>query len=268
MHHFFRHFGGSDRHEGRHGGYHEDRSSNRGEGCGGFEGRPEGRHEGRHEGRGGRDELRRTRYEERIAEHFYRKFAGRGLGTFGFDFGGFPGEGRGPGRGGLGPGRKLGSADLQLLILALLAEKPSHGYEIIKALDERSKGYYSPSPGMVYPALTYLEEIGHASVAAEGAKKQYSITAEGTAHLAQNRAAVDALLQQLAYIGQKMEHMRAAMSGRDGEEGHWQQQASEVRQARHNLRSALVEKVGASATEQLRIAEILNRAAEEIRGSK
>ena len=63
-----------------------------------------------------------------------------------------------------GMGRKLASVDLQLLILGLLAEKPRHGYEIIKALDERSKGFYVPSPGMVYPALTYLEEIGHATV--------------------------------------------------------------------------------------------------------
>jgi hypothetical protein len=61
-------------------------------------------------------------------------------------------------------GRKLGGDDLQLLILALLAEKPAHGYEIIKALSERSGGFYSPSPGMVYPALTYLEEIDYASV--------------------------------------------------------------------------------------------------------
>ena len=206
-----------------------------------------------------------------------------GMFGFGFDMGGagFPGEpGRGPGgRGGLGPGRKLGSADLQLLILALLAEKPRHGYEIIKALDERSNGYYSPSPGMVYPALTYLEEIGYATVAAEGTKKQYSITEEGLAHLEQNRAAVDALLEQLAWIGQKMDHMRRAMSGAPQEDaaddfdapqgqgpGYWHRQVPEVRQARRNLKSALIEKKAASLEEQRRIALILERAAAEIRG--
>ena len=91
---------------------------------------------------------------------------------FGHRHRGFQGFGFGPGqlfndeagRGGVGAGRKLNAGDLQLLILALLAEKPSHGYEVIRSLDERSNGYYSPSPGMVYPALTYLEEIGHASV--------------------------------------------------------------------------------------------------------
>lgn len=57
----------------------------------------------------------------------------------------------------LNRGRELGSADLQLLLLALLAERPSHGYEPIKALDQRSSGDYEPSPGMVYPALTYSE---------------------------------------------------------------------------------------------------------------
>jgi DNA-binding PadR family transcriptional regulator len=222
---------------------------------------------------------------ENFMHHFFHHFGGarhagrqRGMFGFGFEFGpGFPGEhGRGPGRGGMGPGRKLGSADLQLLILALLAEKPRHGYEIIKSLDERSNGYYSPSPGMVYPALTYLEEIGHATVAAEGAKKLYSITEEGVSHLEKNRAAVDSLLEQLAYIGQKMEYMRRAMSGKtedegdiDGPQGHaaWHKQLPEVRQARRNLKSALIEKFGASSTEQLRIAQILERAAAEIRGA-
>ncbi|MES2909962.1 MAG: PadR family transcriptional regulator, partial [Pseudomonadota bacterium] len=120
-------------------------------------------------------------HERHAARHAaHHAIGGRGFGGFRFDFGGgFPGEGKGGGRGGMGPGRKLGSADLQLLILALLAEKPRHGYEIIKALDERSNGFYSPSPGMVYPALTYLEEIGYATVAAEGAKKLYSITETG-----------------------------------------------------------------------------------------
>ncbi|HEV2332187.1 MAG TPA: PadR family transcriptional regulator, partial [Gammaproteobacteria bacterium] len=78
----------------------------------------------------------------------------RGFGHF---FGGHRGEGMG-GRG-FRTGRKLASGDLQLVILSLLADKPRHGYEIIKDVEERSGGFYSPSPGVVYPALTYLEEI-------------------------------------------------------------------------------------------------------------
>src|SRR5580698_7800174 len=107
---------------------------------------------------------------------------------FGPFAGGFA-DGTGMGGGGFRTGRKLGAADLQLIILALLKEKASHGYELIKALEERSGGFYVPSPGMVYPALTWLEEVGYASVAAEGAKKLYSITEAGREHLTQNQQA-------------------------------------------------------------------------------
>jgi DNA-binding PadR family transcriptional regulator len=179
--------------------------------------------------------------------------------------------------GAFGRGRKLGSADLQLLLLALLAEQPSHGYELIKALEERSKGYYVPSPGMVYPALTYLDEIGHAHVEAEGTKKCYTITAAGIDHLEKNRAAVDALLGQLAWIGKRMDDVREAMRGTPGDESDFDDPASfrgrgrhaagtiEVRQARRNLKSALIEKSGATLAEQKRVAAILERAAAEIR---
>src|SRR5450755_4024124 len=133
--------------------------------------------------------------------HFARHHGGRGLGRFGKGF--MDGDGLG-GRA-FGMGRKLTSVDLQLLILALLADKPRHGYEIIKALDERSKGFYVPSPGMVYPALTYLEEIGHATVAADGARKLYSITEVGKEHLAKNLPTADALIAQFGRVGERMD---------------------------------------------------------------
>ena len=223
--------------------------------------------------------------------HFFFHHRGCGNGVrFTRHFRGFAGFGFGPGQmfnadsgrgaGGLGAGRKLGSADLQLLILALLAEKPRHGYEIIKAIDERSNGYYSPSPGMVYPALTYLEEIGHATVEVDGAKKLYSITKEGLSHLETNRSTVDTLLEQLAWIGDRMERVRRAFTARTGQEtsedfdapqsaaGHraGRDFAFGIRQARRNLKSAMISKFGASTEEQTRIAEILERAAKEIRG--
>lgn len=160
-------------------------------------------------------------------------------------------------------GRKLGAEDLQLLILALLAEKPAHGYEIIKALGERSGGFYSPSPGMVYPALTYLEEIGHASVEAEGTRKLYQITDGGRAYLEQNRRVVDTLLSQLRWVGEKMAHVRRAFSG-EGEPHDGM--SPELRTARSQLRTALFEKLGSPDEEQRRVAEILKRAADEIRG--
>src|SRR5215471_9798330 len=120
-------------------------------------------------------------------------------GRFGRGFGVFPGFLAGTmGMGGRAfrAGRRLAAGDLQLVLLALLAERPSHGYELIKALEERSGGFYSPSPGMIYPALTYLEEIGYATVAAEGAKKLYTITQTGRDYLEANREAADAILSQ------------------------------------------------------------------------
>jgi DNA-binding PadR family transcriptional regulator len=161
-------------------------------------------------------------------------------------------------------GRKLGAEDLQLVILALLAEKPAHGYEIIKALGERSGGFYSPSPGMVYPALTYLEEIGYASMETEGTRKRYQITDAGRAHLEQNRSVVDTMLAQLKWVGDKMEHVRRAF-WHDGEPT--EDRSTQLREARSRLRAALVEKSGASGEEQRRIAEILDRATKDIRGA-
>lgn len=98
-------------------------------------------------------------------------------------------------------GRVFDHGDLRLLILHMIAEKPRHGYEIIKAIDEKLGGAYSPSPGAVYPTLTMLEELGHASVQpSEGSKKLYTITPEGQAFLDANKAAVDGLLQRMDEI--------------------------------------------------------------------
>jgi DNA-binding PadR family transcriptional regulator len=195
------------------------------------------------------------------------------------------GRQRGPGRPGFGPrgfmggsgpdgrnfrtGRKLAAPDLQLVLLALLEERPSHGYELIKTLEERSGGFYSPSPGMVYPALTYLEEIGYATVEAEGAKKLYRITQDGTAHLDRHRSEAAATLAQLERIGQRMGDVRRAWSGDAGGGEPSEDEdfgSGELRQARHDLRRALHDKRRASPEEQRRIIDILRRAASEIQG--
>jgi DNA-binding PadR family transcriptional regulator len=82
--------------------------------------------------------------------------------------------------------------DLKLVILRLLEEKPRHGYEIIKELESRSGGTYSPSPGTVYPTLTMLEDIGYSrAVPEEGGKKIYEITDEGRKHLAEHSSTVN-----------------------------------------------------------------------------
>jgi DNA-binding PadR family transcriptional regulator len=116
---------------------------------------------------------------------------------------------------------------------------------------------------MVYPALTYLEEIGNASVATEGPRKRYEITDAGRAHLEGNRNAVDTMLAQLKWVGDKMEHLRGAFSN-EGDPA--DDRSPQLREARSRLRAALIERRGASDEEQRRIAGILERATKEIRG--
>jgi DNA-binding PadR family transcriptional regulator len=196
---------------------------------------------------------------EALRKYFMGSHYGRRFGSFAGGFAGAMGMG---GRAFLA-GRRLASGDLQLVLLALLAERASHGYELIKALQERSGGFYSPSPGMIYPALTWLEEVAYASVAAEGAKKLYSITDSGRTYLGENREAADAMLSQLDYIGRKMTRVREIFGGFDEDD---EADAQGVGGARRDLRQALREKRGASADEKLRIAAILREAAARIRG--
>jgi DNA-binding PadR family transcriptional regulator len=101
---------------------------------------------------------------------------------------------RGGGRHG---GRLFDYGELRLLLLAMIAERPRHGYELIKAIEERFGGSYSPSPGVIYPTLAWLDDMGYAAIEAEEAgRKLYRITSEGEAFLVANRAAVDALLSR------------------------------------------------------------------------
>ena len=109
-------------------------------------------------------------------------------------FGGGEPRGRARWRG----GRMFEQGDLRYVILRLLDEKPRHGYEIIKALEERFGGAYSPSPGVVYPTLTMLEEMGFIEQSGgEGARKPYQITDSGRAHLEENEEEADELVRRL-----------------------------------------------------------------------
>ncbi len=197
----------------------------------------------------------------RGGRHPFSAFTGPFGGEMGFGFGGFGGPG-GPFR----FGRKFAASDLQLLILALLAERPRHGYELMKDLEERSGGFYSPSPGMIYPALAYLEEIGHATTEAEGTKKFYHITDDGRQHLEANRAAVDKVFEELRVIGERMQRMRSMFSGGAGNADDDDEPGGshDIRDARRTLKSALRQRRGCSPEESKRIAEILLRAAAEI----
>ena len=217
---------------------------------------------GRHDGRGG---------------PFHGGRGGRGSAPFGFG-------GSGPGGFGFPRARKLSAADLQLVLLALLGEKARHGYDLIKAIEERSNGFYVPSPGVIYPALTYLEEAGDTVSEADGARKQYQLTDAGRAHLAKRRAEADGMLRQLEDIGRTMDRVREAFAGQAEAEddehprdawstprkiaafiagivGHQPELAAAV----YELRNALADNRGASADEWLRVADVLRSAAEDIR---
>ena len=112
---------------------------------------------------------------------------------------GLSGGGRGH-RGGRGGGRVFGHGGLRFVLLQLIADKPSHGYELIKAIEERLGGSYAPSPGVVYPTLTLLEEMGYLSVdTADGSgRKSYSITDSGREFLAANREMADAMMARMS----------------------------------------------------------------------
>ena len=200
---------------------------------------------------------------------------GAGGGRPGFFGGPFGGGFRGGG--GMRTARVLGSGDLQLLILLLLSEKPRHGYEIIKAIEEHSSGVYTPSPGMVYPALTYLEETGYATATAEGTKKLFNITAEGADHLAKNRVAADEIWNRLALFGRKLAHMQQQYAededvadnfgrgSRDSARGEWRQMKAEFLGLRDELKAAIYEKLNSSLEEKKRVLQILRRTIDEIR---
>lgn len=192
-------------------------------------------------------------------------------------FEGGPG-GRGRHRG----GRRIDGETLRLIILYLLADGPRHGYDLIKAIEERTTGHYSPSPGVVYPALTYLEEADFTQSRTEGTKKVYEITEAGRAHLEDNRQAAETALEGLELFGRKMEFARKRVEEKldrarqridEAEERFgWGTRdrdipnvVPELNAARRALKSAMAAVIAEGPDAQRRAADILSRAAAEIR---
>ncbi|HVW76006.1 MAG TPA: PadR family transcriptional regulator [Alloacidobacterium sp.] len=154
--------------------------------------------------------------------------------------------------GGDAGGRLFDNGELRFVILQLIAEKPSYGYEIIKAIGERLSGVYSPSPGVVYPTLTMLEEEGFAAVAAtDGAKKLYSITEAGVEELKSHKPLVDAIFARIEQVGLAFGRGRSP----------------QIMRAMHNFKLALKLRFaqGDLTKEQIsKIAEIIDAAAKEV----
>ncbi len=148
--------------------------------------------------------------------------------------------------------RMFDGTELRLILLKLIEEQPRHGYDLIREIEERSGGAYAPSPGVVYPTLTMLADMELIQeTSSEGAKKQFAITAEGTAHLAERAEQVEALFERLSELGSQ----RARASG------------GPIRRAMGNLRAVLQERLsdeGVEADTLHAVAEILDEAARKI----
>ena len=153
----------------------------------------------------------------RFGAGFGRGFPFGGDGPFGADFpfgrggGGPGGSGRGPGGRGGGRGRRgmFGRDELRLLLLSLIAEEPRHGYDIIKALEERSGGHYAPSPGVIYPSLALLADEGLiAEQPGEDTRRRFGLTPEGQQLLTSEQEQVADLLQRLSDLAAHAEKTR------------------------------------------------------------
>lgn len=190
-------------------------------------------------------------FEARFAARRGRPFEGeeRG-GPFGGPWSGFgPGFGRGFGG---GRERMFDAGELKLVILKLLSEQPSYGYQLIKTMEERFAGGYSPSAGVIYPTLTLLEEEGLAQAAtSENNKKVYSLTAEGQALLEANKEKIGELLERIEAVGERFQRGRS----------------HELMKAFANLRHAVASKTwrqNVSEEKRQKIAEAINAAAKAI----
>jgi DNA-binding PadR family transcriptional regulator len=158
-------------------------------------------------------------------------------------------HGHHPQRGGGGRGPKMFDAGaMRYVVLQLIAEKPRHGYEIIKEIEQRAGGGYAPSPGAIYPLLSMLLDMGHVSATADGNKKLHTITPEGQAFLDENRQMVDAVVARLS-------------ESSSGEEG------GDLRSMMHALKDAVITRAhehNATRERRLQIRAILQRAADDI----
>jgi DNA-binding PadR family transcriptional regulator len=162
-------------------------------------------------------------------------------------------EDRGEGRRGGRHGRRgmFENAELQLLLLHLIQEKPRHGYELMRAIEDLSRGAYLPSPGIAYPTLSMLKDLGYVTEAeAEGARRTFAITPEGQKHLEANAPAIATLLQRLGAVASDRERT----------------DAGPVRRAMQNLKTALYDKLAADGSREtaLGIAALIDEAAQKI----
>lgn len=162
-------------------------------------------------------------------------------------------------------GRKFSAAELYLMVLELLQRQPRHGYEIAKEFKALSLGFYSPSPGALYPVLSQMASQGHAAVQADGKRKRYSLTAAGKKHLQNQAQEVDLLFARLSHAAKKMLWVAHSTDPQAAAQATgW---LPEFVAARSALRMALLAGTNAGHDEQRRLVAILNKAVAEIQGT-
>ena len=174
-------------------------------------------------------------------------------GPFNFDFGD---EGWSGGRRGRRARRMFEGGELRLVLLKLIADDPRHGYDLIRAIEEMTGGEYAPSPGVVYPTLTLLQDMGFIEESAvEGPRKPFQATDEGRNYLEERAEEVEALFERLQDLKPRAEHTAGPAIGR----------------AVRNLMTALSHRVGRDGLDEellLEIAAILDEAAQKIERAK
>lgn len=215
-----------------------------------------GTHAGELKGRWSSDKLRGMRGRRGREGHFDRGegdgFAGDIRGGRGPGFGRSSGGGRGGRHGGGRRRRLFDQAELQVLLLSLIAQAPRHGYDLIREIDALSGGEYAPSPGVVYPALTYMEESGLIGVVEDGtSRKSYALTDQG-------RAQVEADADRAAQLKSRLEGLAAAREQVD---------PAPVRRAMHALKTSVFDRLsidGADRDLVLQIADAIDEATRKI----
>jgi len=178
-----------------------------------------------------------------------------GPGGRGRNWGGWDSDWGGSRRGRRGR-RMFEPGELRLVLLRLIADQPRHGYDLIRAIEELTHGVYAPSPGVIYPTLTMLQDMGQIEEGkGDGARKVYSVTADGKIHLAERQDEVDALLERLKDLGS--DQRKAG--------------GPPIKRAVGNLLSALWHRVTRDEVDEAtlhQIAAILDEAAQKIEKSK
>ncbi|HET6525580.1 PadR family transcriptional regulator [Sphingopyxis sp.] len=163
----------------------------------------------------------------------------RGGRGFGRGFGGRHGhddDGRGRRQ------RMFDSGELRLVLLKLIADEPRHGYDLIRQIEELTGGAYAPSPGVIYPTLTLLDDMGLVEAQqSEGAKKLFAITEAGTAELEANKESAARLIARLVDIGEERQRTDSAS----------------VRRAMGNLKAVLMNRLGEHDLEDATLHDIV-----------